>query len=76
MFTNKLKHDLYAGKTCFGTFMCLNSTDVVEIGGLAGFDFVILDCEHGYLSPEGHHASGARRSGGRHHPHHPGHLQR
>ena len=62
MFTNKLKHDLYAGKTCFGTFMCLNSTDVVEIGGLAGFDFV--------------HASGARRSGGRHHPHHPGHLQR
>ena len=52
MFTNKLKHDLYAGKTCFGTFMCLNSTDVVEIGGLAGFDFVILDCEHGYLSPE------------------------
>ncbi|MBS6216966.1 MAG: aldolase [Clostridiales bacterium] len=52
MFTNKLKHDLYAGKTCFGTFMCLNSTDVVEIGGLAGFDFVILDCEHGYMSPE------------------------
>ncbi len=32
--------------------MCLNSSDVVEIGGLAGFDFVILDCEHGYLSPE------------------------
>ena len=52
MFTNQLKHDLYAGKTCFGTFMCLDSSDVVEIGGLAGFDFVILDCEHGYMSPE------------------------
>lgn len=32
--------------------MSLNSTDIVEAGGLAGFDFVILDCEHGYMSPE------------------------
>ncbi|MBS4960129.1 MAG: aldolase [Clostridiales bacterium] len=52
MFVNKLKKDLYAGKTCFGTFMSLNSTDVVECGGLAGFDFVIIDTEHGYMSPE------------------------
>lgn len=52
MFTNKLKKDLYAGKTCFGTFMSLNSTDVVESGGIAGFDFAIIDTEHGYMSPE------------------------
>lgn len=52
MFKNKLKKDLYDGKTCFGTFMSLNSTDVVESGGLAGFDFVIIDTEHGYMSPE------------------------
>ena len=42
MFKNKLKKDLYDGKICFGTFMSLNSTDVVESGGLAGFDFVII----------------------------------
>lgn len=52
MINNTLKRELYAGETKFGTFMSLNSTDVVEIGGLAGFDFVIIDCEHGYMSPE------------------------
>ncbi len=52
MFNNKLKQKLYNDETCFGTFMSLNSTDVVECAGLAGFDFAILDCEHGYITPE------------------------
>ena len=52
MFSNKLKKALYDGITCFGTFVCHNSPDIVEICGLAGFDFVVLDTEHGYMSPE------------------------
>ncbi|MGE5545000.1 MAG: HpcH/HpaI aldolase family protein [Bacillota bacterium] len=52
MFNNKLKKALYEGKACFGTLICNNSPDIVEICGLVGFDFVILDIEHGYMSPE------------------------
>ncbi len=52
MFKNKIKKALYEGKPCFGTFICTNSTDIVEIFGLVGFDFVIIDTEHGYMSPE------------------------
>ena len=52
MIQNKLKHDLYQGKVCFGTFIAINSPDIVEICGLLGFDFVVLDGEHGYISPE------------------------
>lgn len=52
MFKNTLKKSLYEGKPCFGTFICTNSTDIVEIFGLVGFDFVIIDTEHGYMSPE------------------------
>ena len=35
MFKNKLKKDLYDGKTCFGTFISINSPDLVEIFGIA-----------------------------------------
>ncbi len=52
MIQNPLKHQLYAGKPCFGTFIAINSPDIVEICGLLGFDFVVLDGEHGYISPE------------------------
>lgn len=52
MIQNRLKHDLYEGKVCFGTFIAINSPDIVEICGLLGFDFVVLDGEHGYISPE------------------------
>lgn len=52
MFNNRLKKELYEGRPCFGTLICNNSPDIVEICGLAGFDFVILDIEHGYMSPE------------------------
>lgn len=52
MFNNKLKKALYEGRPCFGTLICNNSPDIVEICGLVGFDFVVLDIEHGYMSPE------------------------
>lgn len=36
-------------QTVFGPFLKLPSPAVVEIAGKAGFDFVIIDCEHGPL---------------------------
>ena len=41
---------LRAGETLLGTFVYLNSADVVEILGEAGMDFVIIDMEHGLFS--------------------------
>ena len=49
---NKLKKALHEGKTVFGPFMKLSDPAVVEIFGHAGFDFVIIDLEHGPLSTE------------------------
>lgn len=52
MFENKLKKMLKEGKTAIGTFASINSPDLVEIMGLTGFDFVIIDCEHGPMDAE------------------------
>lgn len=41
-----LKQLLAAGGNAFGSFAFLASPDVVEIMGLAGFDYVIIDLEH------------------------------
>ena len=49
---NGLRSRLENGQTVFGPFMKLGSPEVVEIAGLAGFDFVILDTEHGPLTSE------------------------
>lgn len=40
------------GETVFGPFVKLASPQVVEIAGYAGFDFVILDTEHGPLNAD------------------------
>jgi len=50
--TECLRKRIDRGETVFGTFMKLPSSQVVEIFGLAGLDFVILDTEHGPLSFE------------------------
>jgi 4-hydroxy-2-oxoheptanedioate aldolase len=52
MEINKLKQKLLDGKTVYGPFCKLQDPSVVEIAALAGFDFVILDMEHGPLSVE------------------------
>jgi 4-hydroxy-2-oxoheptanedioate aldolase len=50
MIQNKLKEIFARGGTALGTFVTLDSPDVVEILALAGFDFVVLDNEHGPLT--------------------------
>ena len=47
---NLLKEKLENKSNVIGPFMKLPSPPVVEIAGLAGFDFVIIDCEHGPLN--------------------------
>ncbi|MGD9810484.1 MAG: HpcH/HpaI aldolase/citrate lyase family protein [Sphingobium sp.] len=47
MFNAELKRKLYAGDVVFGSFFKLNSPPIVEAFGLAGFDFLIIDAEHG-----------------------------
>ncbi|WP_313165691.1 aldolase/citrate lyase family protein [Sedimentibacter sp.] len=52
MFENELKKKLKEGKAAIGTFIVCNAPDLVEIAGLAGFDFVIIDNEHGPMRAE------------------------
>lgn len=46
---NRLLAAIEKNKYVLGPFMKLSSATVIEIAGLAGFDFVILDLEHGPL---------------------------
>ena len=46
------KKRLHAGEVVFGPFMKTGDPAYVEIAGYAGFDFVILDMEHGPVSYE------------------------
>lgn len=50
--TNAVKEKLASGERVFGCFIPLSSPEVVEIIALAGFDFALLDSEHGPLSAE------------------------
>jgi len=47
-----LKEALQDGKVVFGPFLKFTDPAVVEIMGFAGFDFVIIDTEHGPISME------------------------
>lgn len=47
-----LKARLAAGDTLYGMFIMLPSPAVVEMVGYAGFDYVILDAEHGAAGSE------------------------
>jgi len=47
---NNLKETLKEGKNVFGPFMKFTDPAAVEIMGFAGFDFVIIDAEHGPIS--------------------------
>ncbi len=49
-----LKSNLRAGgRPALGTFVGISSPALVEMLGHAGYDFVILDMEHGVFNPEG-----------------------
>jgi 4-hydroxy-2-oxoheptanedioate aldolase len=42
-----LKKRLYQGETVLGTWNIIPSAPLIEIMGHSGFDFVIIDAEHG-----------------------------
>lgn len=52
MKKNNLKESLVSGKIVFGPFLKLTDPAIAEIIGFAGFDFVIIDQEHGPISLE------------------------
>ncbi|MCM2477234.1 hypothetical protein HGO38_27655 [Rhizobium sp. CG5] len=43
---NLLREKLARGETCFGAVMRLYSHEIVEMAGLAGCDFIVVDIEH------------------------------
>jgi 2-keto-3-deoxy-L-rhamnonate aldolase RhmA len=47
-----MKAKLAAGAPAFGVSVMFPSPQVVEMLGALGFDWVLLDCEHGSLTPE------------------------
>lgn len=52
MRENKVKTLLAAGEVVCGAGLTIMSPALVELMGLAGFDFVILDEQHGWMNPE------------------------
>lgn len=53
MFNGDVKRKLEAGEIVFGSFVKLDAPAIVELYGIAGFDFVILDAEHGCYTHAG-----------------------
>ena len=49
-YGNALRNRIQSGNAVIGPFMKTVDPAVVETAGLAGFDFAILDCEHGSTS--------------------------
>src|SRR4029077_9831299 len=47
MRTNTTKAKLAAGKVVFGAIISRYAPDLVELFGAIGYDFVMIDCEHG-----------------------------
>ncbi len=52
MKSNRMKEKLRAGEPVFGVSVMIPSPQIVEMIGAAGFDWVLLDCEHGTLTLE------------------------
>jgi 4-hydroxy-2-oxoheptanedioate aldolase len=50
--TNPVKEKLAAGETVFGCFIPLPSPEIVELTALAGFDFALIDNEHGPITAQ------------------------
>ncbi|HEU5431646.1 MAG TPA: aldolase/citrate lyase family protein [Thermomicrobiales bacterium] len=49
---NRVKTTLQGGGVTVGVFIQMPSPDIVELAALAGFDFALLDGEHGRISPD------------------------
>lgn len=50
MQTNKTKAKLAEGKVVFGAIISRYAPDLVELFGAIGYDFVMIDCEHGPMN--------------------------
>jgi 2-keto-3-deoxy-L-rhamnonate aldolase RhmA len=50
MRINTTKAKLAEGKVVFGAIISRNAPDLVELFGAIGYDFVMIDCEHGPMS--------------------------
>jgi len=51
MQPNGMKQKLLSGQPALGCSVMFPSPQIIEMLGHAGFDWVLLDCEHGSLSP-------------------------
>jgi 2-keto-3-deoxy-L-rhamnonate aldolase RhmA len=51
MKPNRMKEKIARGEPAFGCSVMFPSPQVVEMLGYAGFDWVLIDCEHGSLGP-------------------------
>ena len=49
---NRMKEQLQQGKAVFGVSIMIPSVQIVEMVGKLGFDWVLIDCEHGAISLE------------------------
>jgi 4-hydroxy-2-oxoheptanedioate aldolase len=52
MKKNKMKEKLLSGQPAVGVSVMIPSPQVVEMMGRLGFDWVLIDCEHGTISLE------------------------
>ena len=52
MTTNRMKRKLLAGEPAFGVSVMIPSPHIVDIVGRLGFDWVLIDCEHGSIGIE------------------------
>jgi 2-keto-3-deoxy-L-rhamnonate aldolase RhmA len=52
MIRNPMKEKLRAAQPAFGVSVMIPSPQIVEMVAAAGFDWVLLDCEHGTLTLE------------------------
>ncbi len=52
MTPNRMKLKLLAGEPAFGVSIMFPSPQIVDIVGRLGFDWVLIDCEHGSISIE------------------------
>jgi 4-hydroxy-2-oxoheptanedioate aldolase len=52
VLSNPMKHKLLAGGPAFGVSVMFPSPHIVDIIGRLGFDWVLIDCEHGSISIE------------------------
>lgn len=52
MRENKAKRKLLAGECIYGTFSNAICPEMIEMLGISGFDFIVIDSEHSSSSPE------------------------